>query len=67
MSIVLVEQPPSRQELLDMVNKFLEEKKYPKDYKSKNKGSSVEFLFSNIVLIKFYFRIFHTTSLNTLI
>lgn len=53
MSTVLVENFPSRQELMEMVNKFVDEKKYPKDYKSKNKGSSVEFLFSNIVIFKY--------------
>ena len=50
MSTVLVENFPSRQELINMVNKFIDENKHPKDYKSKNKGSSVEFLFANMVI-----------------
>jgi len=49
MSTVIVENFPSRQELFEMVNKFMDEKKFPKDYKSRNKGSSIEFLFSNLV------------------
>ena len=47
---VLVEFFPSRQELFDMVDKYLEISELPKHYRGFNKGNSLELMFDNSVI-----------------
>jgi len=53
---VLVEYFPSRQELFDLVDKYMEASELPKHYKGYNKGSSLELTFENSVsfIINYY-------------
>jgi len=50
---ILVENFPSRVELFTVVDKYLESIEKPKNYKSFNKGASVELHFSDSVRLLF--------------
>lgn len=48
---VLIENFPSRQELFDLIDKYLESNEMPKHYRGYNKGSSLELHFENPVTL----------------
>ncbi len=53
---VVVEKFPSRVELYNLLDKFIHEHNYPKDYNSDNKDNVVNFIFKNPVRISLLIR-----------
>jgi hypothetical protein len=50
---IIVENFPSSNELLELLNNFLEKRNYSKKYDSEHKRNAIEFSFANPVNIKF--------------